>query len=177
MSKTINGTTTANLIPGYELDYHEDDLVQPYNEIMEQLQDSSFKGAAVHNDLELAMTNYKKPRDQQRSYHQLERKLLSYNFAVNLPNQKSILLSTVKCKINQLIEGGFFNHWLEPYLNDRSLVEKEEEDDRVVLTIDHLSVGFTIWLGMLLIAIMAFLAELVWFHFSKLVVHNRNKEN
>ena len=37
-------------------------------------------------------------------------------------------------------------------MTDQSLVEKEEEEDKVVLTMDHMSVGFTLWLGMLLIA-------------------------
>ena len=50
-------------------------------------------------------------------------------------------------------------------MKHHSIIEKDLEDDKVVLTMnDHLYPGFTIWLTMLLIASIAFGAELARFH-------------
>ena len=137
--------------------------LHPINKIFKQLQNSSCKNFAVFNELALSMLNYKKEPKDRVSFHQLEKKLLSHNIHVSLPLKHNFLYSTFEWKIKQLVQGGFFNHWMDRYLSHPSVKAPEPEDNRVVLTMDHLSVGFTIWLGVLLIASIALVAELARF--------------
>ena len=136
--------------------------------ILKQLQNSSFKGFLHDNEFTLSMYNYKKEPKDRRFFHQLNKKFRSYNVHVQLPLKNNFLYSTLDRKVRQLVEGGLFAHWIDRYLSDSSLQkpEPEPDDDKVVLTMDHLSVGFIIWLGMLLIALVAMIAELVRAHLT-----------
>ena len=135
------------------------------DDILHLLQDSSFKGAAIHRELNISIYNYKKRSGEKFYFHKLEQKVMSYNLAVFLPYEKKYLGPTFKWKIKQLIEGGFFDHWISNYMRHHSIIEKDLEDDKVVLTMnDHLYPGFAIWLTMLLIASIAFGAELARFY-------------
>ena len=136
--------------------------------IFKQLQNASFKGFLLDKELDFTMYNYKKEPKDRLYFHQLEKKICSYNLHVTLPSKHNFLHSTLDRKIRQLVEGGFFAHWIDRYLSDSSLQkpEPEPDDDKVVLTMDHLSVGFIIWLGMLLIASAALTAELVRVHLA-----------
>ena len=120
---------------------------------------SSFKGAAMFHDINLRMYNYKKRPEEKLNFRKLEQKAISYNLAVSLPMYWDFLHSTIKPKVNQLIQAGFFKYWLDPYLNHPSMIEEPLEENKIVLTFDHLSVGFTLWIGMLLIATLSFIAE------------------
>ena len=134
------------------------------HDIFLKLQNSSLQGAAIFDSLGLFMYNYEKNLTEKFYFQKLDQKVLSYNLGVSLPSSRTSLYPTFKWKIKQLIQGGFFDQWLKPYLNHRSLVEKELEEDKVVLTMDHLSVGFTIWLTMLLISLLGFIGERIKFH-------------
>ena len=84
----------------------------------------------------------------------------------NIHSNVGVLLhSTFKRKINQLIQGGFFNQWFDPYLNHQSMFDNEMRTDKIVLTMDHLTPGFTIWLSALKIASISFIVELIRFYF------------
>ena len=132
--------------------------------ILKQLQNSAFKGFVLENNLAFSMYNYKKKSKDRRYFHQRKYDGVSYNVHVKLPSKRNFLYSTWDWEIRKLVEGGFFVHWIDRYLSDSSLRKPEMEDDRVVLTMDHLSVGFSIWLGMLLIASVAVIVELVRVH-------------
>ena len=132
--------------------------------IHKQLQNSSFKSFLHDNELAFSMYNYKKEPKDRLYFHQLEKKAFSYNVYVMLPLKNNFLYSTLDRKIRQLVEGGFFVHWIDRYLSDSSLRKPEPDDDKIVLTLDHLSVGFIIWLGMLLIASLVVIAELMRVH-------------
>ena len=128
------------------------------------------KVAAVFNDFLLPLYNYKRPPEKKIHFITLDQKLISYNMVIYFhkllyDNVDVLLHSTFKRKINQLIQGGFFNHWFDPYLNHRSMVENEVTADKIVLTMDLLTPGFTIWLSVLLIALIAFIVELIRFYF------------
>ena len=133
---------------------------------MKQLQNSSFKGFVLDNDLAFLMYNYKKEPKDRRYFHQRDYNIHSYNVHILLPSKFHFLYSTFNWKIRQLVEGGFFVRWHKRYLSDWSLrkPEPEPDDDKVVLTMDHLLVGFIIWLGMLLIASVAVIVELARVH-------------
>ena len=117
----------------------------------------------MQRELDMFMYNYKKRPEEKLNFRKLEEKVISYNLAVHLPPYWTLLHSTVKTKVNQLVQAGFFKYWLEPYLNHPSMIEEPFEEDKIVLTFDHLSVGFTIWIGMLLIALLGFIAEFARF--------------
>ena len=136
--------------------------------IMKQLQSSSFKGFVLDNDLTFSMYNYKKKPKDRLYFHQRDYGGFSNNVYIMLPSKNHFLYSTLDWKIKQLVEGGFFVHWFDRYLSDSSLQkpEPEPDGDKVVLTMDHLSVGFIIWLGMLLIASAAFIAEIARVHLA-----------
>ena len=136
--------------------------------IYEQLQNSSFKGFLLGNDFTISMYNHKKEPKDRIFFHRLDQKAFSSNVHVHLPLKYNFLYSTLDRKVSQLVEGGFFVHWIDRYLSDSSLrkPEPEPDDDKVVLTMDHLSVGFIIWLGMLLIASGAFIAETARVHLA-----------
>ena len=145
------------------------DTLYPVDLIFNQLQNSSFKGAAICNDYDFSMYNYKKQSIDQITFNKQEIPVISYNLGVRLPHQKSYLLPTFKRKINLLIQGGFFTHWIDSYLTHNSLIEKEIDDPRIVLSLDHLSVGFTVWLSFLIFALLALVAELAKFYFSNFI--------
>ena len=128
-------------------------------------QNSSQNLAMVYNDLDLFLLNYKKNLEDKISFIKLDQKVVSYNKAIWLPHHH-LIYSTFKKKINQMIEGGFFDHWMDPYLKHRSILNEEIVDDRVVLTMNILSVGFTVLLGFLCIAFVAYFAESI--HFNRL---------
>ena len=153
---------------------HEEFLIYPMEAIFNQTQNSSYNGAVVYPEIDMFLHNYKKAVEDKFYFHTLKEKMMSYNIAVVLPDSYNFMHSTFKLKINQLIQAGFFDHWMELYMTDPSLIEKEVEEDKIVLTIDHLSVGFTMWLGMLLIASIAFTIELVRFGLHKIFLHLQN---
>ena len=129
--------------------------------VLKELQNSTFKIFAVQNELAVSMYNYKKVRKDRFYFHQLEKKIISYNVYVGFDARHDFLYSTFDWKIKQLVEGGFFVHWVDLYLSHSSVQPLDSEDNKVVLTMDHLMVGFTICFGMLLIASVAFIAELL----------------
>ena len=73
------------------------------------------------------------------SFIKLDQKVVSYNKAIWLPHQQ-LIYSTFKKKIIQLIKGGFFDHWMDPYFKHRSILDEEVVDDKVVLAMNHLLV-------------------------------------
>ena len=135
--------------------------------VFKQLQDSTFKSFAVHNEFTFSMYNYKKKPEDRLYFHQLELQILSFNVYVGFSPEHDFLYSTFDWKIKRLVEGGFFALWIDKYLSDFSLRKPNPEDNKVVLTMDHLMVGFTIWLGMLLVASVAMIVELVRVHLAK----------
>ena len=135
-------------------------LFYSMDEIFKQLSsNSSFKGAAVYSELDLFMFNYKKRPEEKLIFRKLQQKAISYNLAVTLPPFWNYLHSTIKSKVNQMVQAGFFKCWLDPLV-----IEEPLEENKIVLTFDHLSVGFTLWIGMLLIAMVGFIAELARCH-------------
>ena len=141
---------------GYETIFVKD-------KILNQTQNPSFKGVVLYSELQLMLFNFKREPDDKMKFCKLDQKVFSYNQAIYLPDFKDFLHSTFKWKVTQLIQGGFFNHWMEPYLNHRSIVEKELDENKIVLTMEHMTVGFTIWLAFLTISSIAFIVELTRF--------------
>ena len=155
----------------YNLGVYDEDIGNPFlnptQVVIIQTQNSSFKGIVLFDELNLLFYNFNRTVEQKFDFLKLDEKFLSYNLAVKLPNHAKSYRLTVEWKVTQLIRGGFFNHWMEPYLNHRSILERKEKEDKIVLTMEHLSVGFTIWLACLAITSIAFIAELTRIYFPK----------
>ena len=131
--------------------------------ILKQSQNSSFKGSGIFNGLFLSMYNYKKEPEDRLYFNQLEQKVLSHNVHISMPRQSHFLYSTFDWKMKQLVHGGFFNVWMERYTSHSSVqsLEPDPDEGKVVLTMDHLSVGFIIWLVSLAIASVVMIIETV----------------
>ena len=135
--------------------------------IFKQLQDPTFKGFAVYDIFGFTMYNYKKEPEDRLYFHQLKKKIyISHNVHVGIQTNYDFLLTTFDWKIKQSVEGGFFAYWIDKFVSHSSVQAPEPEDDRVVLTMEHLSVGFILWLGILLIASVAFVAEFTRVHLA-----------
>lgn len=74
---------------------------------------------------------------------------------------KSILYFPFNKAISQLFEGGLTSFWRNYYYekNKRNLLQPESEPK--VFSMDHLAVGFYIWLGFLAVGSIAFLVEML----------------
>lgn len=124
--------------------------------ILVKLQDPSFQGVAIYDEATLNGANYN--REKKLNFNVIDRKIVSYNFGIKT-NPFSCLEPVFVKNINQLIEAGFFQLWFHRARSHRSLAEIIVEDNKVVLTLNHLGVGFTIWLCVLSFAVLAFIAE------------------
>lgn len=56
----------------------------------------------------------------------------------------------------ELAAGGFYNYWIDFYLNRRGLKLKIDEIGPQILTMEHLLIGFQIIFGALMISLIAF---------------------
>lgn len=74
------------------------------------------------------------------------------------------------------VDSGIVNAWRKrvEYFAEMK-VRKIQESDLVVLTIDHLSTGFSIWLCSLSLAIFSFIGELCTFWLPKIFSRVRNR--
>ena len=164
MSSEIDETTNFT---GYLLVDPTTETFDTYyatNDILKKMQNSSFKGIAAISELGLLLYNYKKPADQRLHFNVIDQKICSYSRAISFDDKSFFLFSTLNRKISQLIEGGFFDHWLKHYTHHNSMVEEEIEKSKIVLTWGHVYVGFMLWLGLLMIAALAFILERMKFH-------------
>lgn len=74
-------------------------------------------------------------------------------------------------KIKQLLEGGIMQMWVEEFYNlKRTITSKHPE----VLTTDHLSTGFKIWLSCVFIATSSFVLELIIFNRRRICQYGKD---
>ena len=124
--------------------------------ILEKLQNSSFQGIVLYDEASLIGQNY--GRKEKLIFEIIEQKIFSFNYGV-LSNLNAFFNPQYIEKVKQLIEGGFFQLWFEKVSSHRSLAKKVQQEDKIVLTMDHLDVGFLIIPVMLSIAALAFVGE------------------
>lgn len=131
---------------------YKDDM----EEILIELQNSSFKGVAIYDDASLKVQNFN--RTKKLYFQTINQKFMSYNLGYCV-RENNFFKTTFMKKIAQLIEGGFIDLWDTRAKNHWSLAKDEAQDNRVVLTMNHLGVGFLLWCLMLLVAGLAFAVE------------------
>lgn len=82
----------------------------------------------------------------------------SFNHAIVF-GLNSYLYHSFNDLITGLIENGIFCTWIENK-HYRLTRQMTKESDKIVLTMEHLSTGFNIWLCMLTLPMIAFIGEL-----------------
>ena len=124
--------------------------------ILERLQDSSFQGVVFYDEASLIGQKY--GRKEKLIFEIIEQKIFSFNYGV-LSNLNAFFNPQYLERVKQLIEGGFFQLWFEKVSSHRSLAEKVQQEDKIVLTMHYLGVRFLIILVMLSIVALAFVGE------------------
>lgn len=104
----------------------------------------------------------------------LDQRILRFQHGLAFPLHH-FLYPSLSEKVQQLITSGIIEQWETRIKNHRYVIEKPPESEPAVLTMDHLEIGFQIWLAMLLIAFIAFLAEIVYYRSKNLreLIYNR----
>lgn len=125
------------------------------------IQNSSFEGCILHDYFLLLMAKYQFNGTLQ--WNTLDENVLSYNYGLAL-QRFHFATPIFQDAIVQLIEGGFYDRWISHYLKDRFATWKPEDAGPIVLTMNHLSIGFKLWLLMILLSSLAFVGELLYFH-------------
>lgn len=120
------------------------------------LQNPSFKGCTIAES-----TILKESENESIEFHLLEKKIITFNWGIAF--QRSSFLSPIfRTKIDQLVTAGLYDEWYRMISEKRKLFRKKQPKPYdTVLTLQHLSIGFYIWLLMCLLSTCAFLGELL----------------
>lgn len=140
--------------------------------LFDKIENSSFKGCLLQTKLRLWCTGVFQSRD----FNSFEVFYMSYNKGIGF-SLSSFLYSSFNDHITRFIEGGLFNYWMGIILNRNyfSIAQAQTRSSNVVLTVDHLLVGFQIWLCTLLLPIIAFVGEIFYFWLPKTFKHYNNQ--
>lgn len=117
---------------------------------------SAFKGAIIVQNSYFT----EKTIEHQRKFEwkTLNQKVLSFYKGMAFEKHHH-LFPSFNNKIVQLTNGGLIDHWFKRYTKHRYLTEKPQAKTPVVLTMNHLSVGFRIWAFLLAVSCVAFICE------------------
>jgi hypothetical protein len=94
------------------------------------------------------------------------------DFSGLLVSTDSVLREGYLDKIMQLVESGI----IENIMSYNKSKERPKNDDPVVLSIDHLLIWFQLWAGLLLIAVLFFLVEILVARIAKVLMKKAMKE-
>lgn len=89
----------------------------------------------------------------------LEQRIYGIYHGLRIPTNH-FLYPSFNQKIDQLVTGGIIDEWYSKQKNHRYVVQKPPKTAPFVLNMNHLSIGFQIWLSLLLVAFLVFLGEL-----------------
>lgn len=93
----------------------------------------------------------------------LDHKLVTSFVCIDLEHN-GFLNDRFSSKLTQFIESGIFNHWRSHHVVELNQTETSEPQ---VLTMEHLSAGFFLFLICLLISIFFFIFELLKFNIER----------
>lgn len=134
------------------------DDVSWYDLLSEDMHDSSFKGGVVYSNMDKLMHNIENKGKYRLKF--LDQIIFDYCEGMVFP-KFHYLYTSFNEKIQQLVTGGFFEHWLEKWTKHRFNTEKPPPAGPENLNLDQLSIGFVIWLIALAISLTAFIGELL----------------
>lgn len=124
----------------------------------EKIKDSSFEGCLLQDNFLLLISNVVKKQSTQ--WITLKENILSNNLGLIL-RRDQFASPIFNEKINQFIGGGFFNQWMYEWTKSRYVIEKPPEPEPVILNMNHMEIGFVIWLLMLFLSSAVFLGEIL----------------
>lgn len=78
-------------------------------------------------------------------------------------------------KTTQFLEGGFSTHWYKEIFNPTDMKRELEDIGPQVLTMDHLEIGFIVWLVPVLLCILVFIIEIAIRPCRKFINRARNE--
>jgi hypothetical protein len=105
------------------------------------------------------------------NYVILKEKIASEYYGFGIP-VNSFMFKAYYEKVSQLQESGIIK-WIHRKFNETKPIVN---DDRVALSIDHLMIWFKLWIGLLLITSVVFLAE-IWIGKCKAVLRSAKKKD
>jgi hypothetical protein len=111
------------------------------------------------------------PDPKNSTYAVVKQKIFSDPTGISI-YANSFLHQSYLDKIMQLVESGIIENIMS-YLKPRNL---PKDDERVALSIDHLLIWFQLWAGLLLVAVLFFLLEILFVKTAK-VWMKKNTEN
>lgn len=114
-----------------------------YHRYINDVTSDSFKGGVFISDEMLATlkTDYR----GEIEWITIKQPVLSSHVAMYF-EQNHFLFEPINEKINQLINGGIIDHWIKNATNSRYNLEKQTKRGPKVLTMNHLMIGFQVWL-------------------------------
>lgn len=125
---------------------------------------STFKGCLLFDDY--LLRGYLLDKKHQISHNILSYKVLSYNIGIGF-KRLHYLFPIFNEKIEQLITAGFFDHYI--YGLPLSYKQPESFDEtEAYLYLKQLTIIFEIWLAMLFVSFLAFIAEIIHFRVKDL---------
>jgi len=101
-----------------------------------------------------------------KNYKIIEETFLSTSEGITLIFSSTIN-EAIDEKIAALLESGILSHWIAGVYKEKSQVANLNSDGPQVLTMDHLFIGFVIWLIALTFTILVFSAELICRYFQQ----------
>lgn len=141
--------SVPEMYPGLSIVYTSD---KEGSEISKRIyRNSSFNGAAFVNMF--VTKNFTEGTDG-HSVKLLKEGMFKVFKGLQIP-RNSVLFESFNNIIKRLLEGGILQIWIKQYYED----VKKPEQGPTVLTMEHLSVGFFIWLFFLLLAALGFIIE------------------
>lgn len=118
------------------------------------LQSPSFRGCTME-----AYGTLKKAESDSISFRFLQKPVITFNFGIGF-KRYSFLSPIFLKKIDQIVTGGLFDEWGRLFDYQKDLKRKKlAKPYDTVLTMQHLSIGFYIWLLMCLLSACAFVGE------------------
>lgn len=126
--------------------------------VFKDLHDPNFRGCII--DLSLNLNLAEKMQSSLKFNRLLE--IISLNHAVCF-ERLSFMSPIFRLKIEQLVTGGIWEKMQSYYNHILKLSSKKPQPKPydTVLTLKHLSIGFYIWLLMILISSLAFIGEIL----------------
>lgn len=129
------------------------------SKLIKELQDPSFKGCLL--DFLFNFELYEKMYSSLK-FNLLQEEFDSRNFGICFRKQ-GFMSPIFRLKIEQLVTGGVFEKMESWKKHVHKITSKKPppEPYNTVLTLKHLSIGFYIWLLMILLSILAFTGEML----------------
>lgn len=125
-----------------------------------------FNGSILTENLRLTMLTI--AHKGKYRWNKLDQKILSYFDCFQIRRNHHLFLGFNE-NIMHLISGGIIDKFIDGYNKHRYMTEKPAPPDPVVLTLNHLGIGFQIWASMLTICFSVFVIELLHYWTPKIM--------